>query len=245
MYKIIFSATGRTEKVADAFCSVFDKVEKIDLSADMEKISLPAEEICLIAAPVYGGRIPAPAAENICKITANGAKAVVMVVYGNRAYDDALAELKHLAETAGFTVCGAVAAVAQHSLITDVAADRPDENDIKQLKEFAQQFMAMDTPSHSITVPGNVPQGNAHSLPVHPKATAACTECGLCAAKCPAKAISRETPQLTDKTKCITCMRCVEICPNGARVLMPKVMKIAGPVMKKVWGKHTENQFFI
>lgn len=247
MYKIIFSATGRCEKVADAFCSAFDTVEKIDLSADCGAVKIKADELCLITAPVYGGCVPAPALENLAKIDGNGAKAIVMVVYGNRAYDGALAQLKQAAQQAGFSVCGGVAALAQHSLIPDVAADRPDENDVKQLKEFAQKVQALaaeGTLKSDVSLPGKLPAGS-NSLPVHPKATKNCEKCGLCAEKCPAKAIPLDNPQLTQKDRCITCMRCVEICPQGARVLLPKVMKIAGPIMKKVWGKHTENEFYL
>ena len=247
MYKIVFSATGRTEKAADAFCSAFDRVEKIDLSAEVGVIAIPVDEICLIAAPVYGGCVPTPALENLAKVNGNGAKAVVMVVYGNRAYDGALVQLKAAAQNAGFTVVGGVAALAQHSLITDVAAHRPDENDVKQLKEFAQKVQNLAAEGKldvDIKLPGKLPSKQA-KLPVHPKATADCKGCGLCAQKCPAKAIPMDNPSLTDKSKCITCMRCVEICPQSARMLMPQMMKLAGPIMKKVWGKHTENEFYL
>ncbi len=248
MYNIVFSATGRSEKVADAFCSAFDNVEKIDLSlADFSDITLAEDDFCFVTAPVYGGVIPQVAADNIMKIKANGAKAVVMAVYGNRAYDDALAQLKDVCTKSGFTVCGAVGAVAQHSLLPAVAADRPDENDKKQLAEFACRVMDKIKRGNmaDFTVPGKVPGGEAHSLPVHPKATKACVKCGLCAEKCPVVAISKENPMVTDKTKCITCMRCVEICPQNARQLMPAVIKMANPLMKKVWGAHREIEFYL
>lgn len=244
MYKIVFSATGRCEKVADAFCSVFENVEKIDLSGDADAIEIPADELCLIAASVYGGCVPAPAVDNLLKIKGAGAKAVIMAVYGNRDYDDALTELKAVCETAGFTVVGAVAAVAQHSLLPAVAAHRPDAEDEKQLKAFAEKTAELTEPMKAV-IKGKITQGAAHSLPVHPKTTKDCVKCGICAAKCPAKAISMDNPQLTQKDSCITCMRCVEICPQNARVLLPAVMRMANPIMKKVWGKHTENEFYL
>ena len=182
--------------------------------------------------------------ENLLKINANGARAVVMAAYGNRAYDDALAELKAVCETAGFTVVGAVAAVVQHTLLPDVAADRPDANDVKQLAEFAQKTANLTVPMTAV-VKGKVPQGKAAALPVHPKATADCAKCGLCAEKCPAKAIPLDNPAVTEKSRCITCLRCVEICPKGARVFFPRTIKMANPIMKKVWGKHTENEFYL
>ncbi len=248
MYKMVFSATGRTMKVADAFCSAWENVADVDLSrADFHRPQLTGDDLCLIAVPVYGGCVPAPAAENIRKIAANGASAVIMVVYGNRAYDGALARLKELCAGAGFAVVAAVSAVAQHSMIPQVAADRPDADDKTQLAEWASQilekFKAGELTSQ-VSVPGEA-SFDCPAMPVHPKADGSCTGCGLCAAKCPVRAIPADNPGYTDNTRCITCMRCVEICPSHSRKLMPGLMKAAGLIMKKVWGKHTSNELFI
>ena len=248
MYKIVFSATGRTEKTADFLCEKWDDVQKIDLSErNFEKIQLSADDLCLVAVSVYGGCVPAPAVENMAKIDANGAKAVIMAVYGNRAYDGALAQLKEVCEKSGFEVCGAVTAVAQHSMMPQVARTRPDETDRQQLSRWGGEILEKyrnGTLPQDISVPGQAPR-SAHSLPVHPKADNSCVKCGLCAAKCPAGAIPQDNPSQTDNAKCITCMRCVEICPANSRKMMPAVMKAAGGIMSKVWGKHTENELFI
>ena len=154
MKKIVFSATGRTEKCADAFCSVSDNVKKIDLSVnDFENITLSADDFCLVAMPVYGGRVPGCAVDNMAKICANGAKAVIMAVYGNRAYDNALAEIKAVCEKQGFTVIAGCAAIAQHSMLPQVAENRPDEKDIFHREE------------HSGPVPGALP-APAYPAPV-------------------------------------------------------------------------------
>ncbi|MFR5879393.1 MAG: 4Fe-4S binding protein [Cloacibacillus evryensis] len=42
--------------------------------------------------------------------------------------------------------------------------------------------------------------------------------CGS-ARPCPVRAIPEEAPNKTDDKKCVTCMRCVKICPQGARSL--------------------------
>lgn len=44
---------------------------------------------------------------------------------------------------------------------------------------------------------------------------------GLCAQKCPAGAIYADQPKLSDKSKCISCMRCVSICPVHAKKASP------------------------
>jgi len=43
-----------------------------------------------------------------------------------------------------------------------------------------------------------------------------CIKCGLCAKKCPAKAIKLNPHPVIDKKKCIRCFCCMEICPKDA-----------------------------
>ena len=43
-----------------------------------------------------------------------------------------------------------------------------------------------------------------------------CIKCGLCAQKCPAKAIKLKPFPVVDKKKCIRCFCCMEICPQDA-----------------------------
>ena len=70
----------------------------------------------------------------------NGAKAVLVCVYGNRAYEDTLIELKDKAEEAGFVIYGAVAAVAEHSIMRKFAAGRPDAGDEEELRAFGKKL---------------------------------------------------------------------------------------------------------
>ena len=43
-----------------------------------------------------------------------------------------------------------------------------------------------------------------------------CVKCGLCAEKCPTKAIKLKPFPVIDKKKCIRCFCCMEICPQDA-----------------------------
>jgi NAD-dependent dihydropyrimidine dehydrogenase PreA subunit len=43
-----------------------------------------------------------------------------------------------------------------------------------------------------------------------------CIQCGLCARKCPAKAIHLDPFPIINKRKCIRCFCCMEICPKHA-----------------------------
>ena len=138
-WNIQFSPTGGTEKAARALLSGLGEAETLDLcnaEKDFSAVKLSAEDLAVIAMPSYGGRAPAVAISRLKEIKGCGAKCVLLCVYGNRAYEDTLAEMEDAANAAGFQVIAAVAAVAEHSIIRKFAAGRPDEKDAGQLKDF-------------------------------------------------------------------------------------------------------------
>lgn len=96
--EIIFSPTGDTEKVAHIISKQWsENTIKIDLSnskADFSGCAINKEDRILIAMPSFGGRAPAVAIERLKKIAGNGAKCTLVCVYGNRAYEDTLAEME-------------------------------------------------------------------------------------------------------------------------------------------------------
>lgn len=120
MYEITFSPTGGTKKVANFLANELSlDITTIDLSNVNEnfyKYSLTNEDIAIIAVPSYSGRVPSVTIERILKIQGNGAKAIIVCVYGNRAYEDTLVELQDVVQQAGFSVISAIAAIAEHSI---------------------------------------------------------------------------------------------------------------------------------
>lgn len=245
-YQIIFSPTGGTAKVANALTRKWPETETIDLSdKSISSIVLEEGALALIAMPSFGGLAPQLALDRLAAIKANGAKCVLVAVYGNRAYEDTLIQMKDYAEKAGFQVIAAISAVAEHSIIREYAAGRPNTNDCCQLCSFGEKILEKSMGEcESISVPGNKPYKKAGAAMV-PKAGADCVACGLCARKCPAGAISTETPRITDKSKCIGCMRCVSICPHAARKVNPVMTKVAALAIKKACSEAKDNELFI
>lgn len=70
----------------------------------------------------------------------NGAKAVLITVYGNRDYDDTYVELQDVLEKAGFVCTAGVAAIAEHSIMCQFAQGCPDEEDAGELADFAERL---------------------------------------------------------------------------------------------------------
>lgn len=251
--QIIFSPTGGTEQVADIITSEWNiPVNKIDLTdakTDYSKLNLKKEDIAIIAVPSYGGRIPALAAQRISKIHGNQAPCVIVCVYGNRAYEDTLIELKDLAEKNDFKVIAAIAAIAEHSIMHQYAAGRPDMKDKKELQNFAgkiwERINSGPAEAPTLQIPGNRPYKKAGGAGLVPKADNKCTDCGLCAKNCPAQAISKNNPKITDSKKCISCMRCVVKCPQSARKVSSAMVSVAALAMKKACSARKENELYI
>ena len=202
IHQIIFSPTGGTRRVSEILCHGMG-VESVvtDLCVKSDDIQMPnihEDDLAVIAMPVYAGRVPALAVERLRMVKPNSAKCVVVAVFGNRAYDDALLEMQDVASEIGFRVIAAVAAVAGHSIIRKYGKGRRG-----------------------------------------------CNRCGVCAKQCPADAIPLSDPKTVDAAKCISCMKCVSVCPTGARSIGVVMNFLATQGLKKVCATRKENELYI
>ena len=224
-----FSPTHTTKKIVSAVGKVF--FEKLlcetavaditPLAARMRDYTFGEEDILVFGAPVYGGRVASPAAEVLRGLHGNGARAVVVCVYGNRDYDDALLESRDLLEQAGFRVCAAAAFIGEHSYSGKVGARRPDTEDLLAAASFgivAFEKVASGEPIAK-KIKGAYPYKEFSAFMLAPKAApetdaGKCTRCGACISLCPVCNIGAD---LSDGGRCIACAACVKFCPAGAR----------------------------
>ena len=215
-----FSPTGGTKKVADAIIAGFSTpVEEMDLTKANSTVTLGEKDALMAVLPVYAGRVPQISLERLSALKGSGRKAVAVVVYGNREYDDALLETKNALESNGFQVIAAAAFIAEHSIVRSIAAGRPDAEDEKIARQFAADVMAKLENPTPVDVPGNDPYRELKPSACHPAADENCVKCGACAEQCPVGAIPLENPSQTLGDVCINCMRCVEVCPVSSRAL--------------------------
>lgn len=244
-----FSPTGGTKKAGEIFCEGISRnVKTVDLSLRDKVVEKPEGELVVIAAPVFGGRIPAIAAEKLNELEGSGKKAVTLVVYGNRAYEDALLELNNVVEKRGFQLVASAALVAQHSMAPEVGKGRPDEQDRRSIHAFAEKVLdKMENRLEDLVkVPGNYPYKNGMSMSVTPISLPSCNQCGKCASVCPTEAIRMENGAVvTSPEKCILCMACVSACPEHARILPPPLQEKMEQMLGALKSVHRENDYFL
>lgn len=251
---IFFSPTGTSKKIAEAITrgvaaptdesTLALTVHTLDLTHTAgPETTLSAETVAVIAAPVYGGRIAPVAMKRLAGIRGSGGPAVVVALYGNRAFEHAVVELAGLVSRQGFVPVAAAAFVGEHSYSTPetpIAAGRPDAQDLTAAEAFgrairqkidagacspvdAAQLKERRAPSLSTLrfirfVLKYRRQQKRHPVVYLPECDAErCTLCGRCAAICPVGAISRGDETRTDPARCIRCCACVKGCPVGAR----------------------------
>ena len=248
---ITFSPGGSTENITNLFCTFagWTVGEKVDLlqPGNNEKRIYQADEVVLIATPVFYGRMPAMVSHKLQEIKGTNTPAIALVVYGNRDYEDALLELTDIMTTNGFTVFGAAAFIARHSIFPQVAQNRPDEEDKMAICAFAKQCLTnieMSAPQ-PLHIKGNRPYRPYATLPINPKGNASCTECGICARICPTQAIDAQAPKKTNKERCINCTACVYNCPIQARSYGGFLYKVGGAKFEKKCSEYKSPELFV
>lgn len=251
VFEIVFSPTGGTRKVSGLVAGALDgntvAVDLTDSGLDFHEVSMTRGDMAVISVPAYAGRVPAVAVDRLNMVHGNGAQAVLVCVYGGRAFEDTLVELEDVAKRAGFRVVAAVSAIAEHSVARQFAVGRPDAQDAAQLAEFAQQIqqklLAEDASEPSI--PGNRPYKQAGGHRMTPEATEDCVSCGACAAACPVCAIDKGDPKRVAGDSCISCMRCIAVCPRDARKLDPDKLSAVSKMLSKACVERKECELFI
>ena len=244
LYTVYFSPTGNTQKSVKAMAEAITmdyQVYDCTCPENGQEVVFNEEDFVIFGGPVYAGRIPEVAMERLRKFKGNQTPCVVVATYGNRHYDDALLELKDMAESNGFIVKGGAALIGRHTF-GQIEVDRPNEDDLAQMKEFA--IKAYENTNCEVNIPGNPSyREGGKGGKFRPQTTDACVKCGLCKRNCPVGAID-DNFQVIDEA-CISCFRCIRNCPLKAKVMNTEsYLQFAEDFTKKLSARR-ENEFYL
>ena len=264
---VYYSATGTTAKVVRTVAETLG-----------EKLNLPVEEmgftrleerartcdfterdLAVIGSPTYAGRLPNKILPDFQeKLRGNGALAVPVVLFGNRSYDNALAELCALLEAGGFHTVAAGAFVGRHAFTDELAYGRPGWSDLFAAKEFGKKAAEKVRAAEEIPLPVRVPGDPAapyytpkgvdgepvNFLKARPKTDPArCCGCGACARACPMGAIDPQNVARVPGT-CIKCQSCVRKCTHRAKYFDDPAFLSHVAMLERTFQEPRENEVF-
>ena len=150
---VFFSPTHTSAKIARAIGDGIGMERRIETDLTLDESITPIEiknALTIIAVPVYAGRVAPIALQRIRRLKGENAPVVLVSVYGNRDYEDALVELRDETTRLGFTPLAAGAFIGEHSYSRPgmpVAEGRPDANDLQIFLSILFLFLL-----HSLTL---------------------------------------------------------------------------------------------
>jgi len=224
---IYFSPTGTTRKIVTSIAHGLGAEHVVRYDLTMPEASFKtvlADGIAVIGAPVYAGRVPELFLQRLPGIASKRVPAVLVALYGNREFEDALVELRDVSVAMGFNVIAAGAFIGEHSYSTSsqpIAAGRPDARDLAAAVKFGRQVAGKIV--HQAFVPpkidGNLPYKERVPIGgIAPETESkACVLCGRCAEVCPSGVVTVSDSVITRADNCIMCCACVKNCEFQAR----------------------------
>jgi len=256
LHLIYFSPTGTTQKIIEAIAAGFSsqQVTQYDLTRASVNMQQQLDNgVAIVGIPVYAGRVPEIALKRIAGFTATDLPVILIALYGNREYEDALIELRDVTTQAGFSVIAAGAFIGEHSYSTSdqpIAIDRPDYTDLECARQFGRDIalkLSSDINLEKLKIPGNIPYRERVQLggisPTTDPAT--CTLCGICASVCPTFVINVGMKVITEAGDCVMCCACVKSCPEQARIFSHPVIEERRKLLIKNCSQRKEPSLFL
>ena len=149
VWALYYSATGTTDKAVNTIAEELAAqltlpIERLSFTRPAERTGthlFTAEDLVVVGSPTYAGRLPNKIAPDFRSgLRGEGTPAVPVVLFGNRSYDNALAELWSVLMNNGFHPVAAGAFVGRHAFTDKLGEGRPDWDDKRQMRQFAAQI---------------------------------------------------------------------------------------------------------
>lgn len=268
IYAVYWSATGNTKKITERVANKLAAITGI--SKEIIDFTLPAAreknyefsegDLVVVGTPTYAGKTPNKILPFLKSgLVGNGAVAIPVVTFGNRNFDNSLAELCDVLENNGFHTIAGGAFACRHAFTDKMADGRPGADDFVDCDMLSEKALAKvidsDTFPEPVKVDGDaaapyyVPKGTDGQPAKFLKAVVQtdreiCVECGACIELCPMGSIDP-----LDVTKnigpCIKCQACVRGCPTGAKYFSDPAFLSHVAMLEMNFTSRKENKLFI
>lgn len=266
VWALYYSATGTTDKAVNTIAEELAAqltlpIERLSFTRPAERTGthlFTAEDLVVVGSPTYAGRLPNKIAPDFRSgLRGEGTPAVPVVLFGNRSYDNALAELWSVLMNNGFHPVAAGAFVGRHAFTDKLGEGRPDWDDKRQMRQFAAQIAGKlrSGRGETVAVPGvpdapyYIPKGvdgePVKFLQAKPRTDPGkCTNCGACARLCPMGAIDPRDVFRVPGT-CIKCQCCVRKCTRHARYFDDPAFLSHVAMLEQNFAEPKENEVFL
>ena len=273
IHALFFSPTGTTERAARVLSESLGNLLKIPVN--MIDFTLPAarqtdydftaRDLLIAASPTYAGKLPNKIMPDWkARIHGGHTPAVPVVTFGNRSFDNALAEFARILSDNGFDIVAAAACVSRHAFTDHLGAGRPDWNDRQELQNFAasaaEKIKSFDgdpeselsilskipgDPDAPYYIPKDINHQPAKFLKAKPKTDLSkCSQCSVCVRRCPMGAIDpRNISNITGI--CIKCQSCIRHCTRRAKYFDDPAFLSHVAMLEQNFQEAKRNQFFI
>ena len=269
-----FSPTGATRKVTQ---QVGERLaQELGASEEYHSYTLPHEremlpvfeddDIVLWATPVYAGRIPNKTLDYVRAALTNTSthshnNSIALVTFGNRAYDNALAELVGLMQDGGHNPMGAAAVVTRHAFSDTLGSGRPNADDFAAIDEFvtklAKKLSSFTSHRSPLMVPGeahpekyytplktnSAPAGFLKAKPSCDRDR--CTRCGGCLTVCPMGSIGVDGGFPVFDGICIKCQACRRTCTTGTIAFTDPEYLSHVAMIERTFGDPKQTEYFV
>ena len=134
-----FSPSGGTKRACELVGGLFETNEYVDLGGRTRaQRNFGKDELLVLALPVYAGQMPAVPGL-LDGLKGEDTPCVILAAYGNRHYDDTLAQVKHILGKQGFRCVAGATVITPHIFAPSLGMGRPDKEDQAVLEAFARQ----------------------------------------------------------------------------------------------------------
>lgn len=260
---IYFSPTGGTRAIADH--AVQRMAQRLGTTYRLQSYTLTSEreawqpiapgDFVIWASPVYAGKTPNKMLDFVRQaIQGHGNKGAAIAVFGNRNYDNALAEMTAIMARGRITPIAAAAVVSRHPFDPQqIGHGRPSPDDYRQIDNWIDTIdLSKSTP---VPVPGDAAQG--YYQPLRADGSAAnflkakpqidiekCSRCGICATVCPMGSIAMTDGTPSIQGLCIKCHACIRHCPTLAAAFSDADFLSHVQMLRRHTQRPAQNAFF-